>query len=193
MKPFIVALALSMATAASAQTPHAGGNRRGVEMTSRYGASDTDLQSILYFEDIGLEKIRFTGAPLDGRDYVVSIAYFRIRGDELALRVLSKATPGRSAKIELQFNGFSKRILFDLSAQEDEFVLKNFLGSRSSAPIDLDAENVLLAYMMPYVKADGSKQYCDVVQSQVKPEDMGTAFKIPRYFLIKIKFLQAAG
>ncbi len=42
--------------------------------------------------------------------------------------------------------------------------------------------------MMPYVKKDGSKQYCEVAQSGVNLEELGTKYAIPRYFLIGIKF-----
>ncbi len=42
--------------------------------------------------------------------------------------------------------------------------------------------------MMPYVEKDGSKKYCEVVQAGVSPEDLGTKYAIPTYFLIDIKF-----
>ena len=48
--------------------------------------------------------------------------------------------------------------------------------------------SVILTYIMPYQKKDGSKQYCEVVQSGVNPEELGKKYGIPRYFLIEIKF-----
>ena len=212
MQNNVAILALFMATTASAQITPPTQSQRSVEMTSQYGAPDIDLQSILYFEDIGLEKIKFVGEQLNGRDYIISIedyvngtlstkktvfdsredSYFRIRGNELPFRVLSKAYPGKSAKLEFQFSGFAKRVDYYLLPNEGEFALKSFLGSQPSMPVDLSTENVVLTYMMPYVKEDGSKQYCDVVQSSVVPEQLGKKYKIPRYFLIKIKFFPAA-
>ena len=204
-------LAFCAIATASAQATSSANGRRGVEMTSQYGAPDVDLQSILYFEDIGLEKVKFAGEGLDGGDYMISIedyvngtlsarkavfdsredSYFKIHGNELLFRVLSKADPGKSVKLEFQFNGFSKRVSFDLLPNEEAFALKSFLGSRPSAPVDLEAENIVLTYMMPYVAGDGSTQYCDVVQSDIAPEQLGKKYGIPRYFLIKIRFFPA--
>ena len=204
-------LAFCTIATASAQATLPAQGQRGVEMTSQYGAPDIDLQSILYFEDIGLEKVKFAGEGLEGGDYMISIedyvngtlsarktvfdsredSYFKIRGNELPFRVLSKTDPGKSVKLEFQFNGFSKRAGFDLLPKEEAFALKSFLGSRPSVAVDLEAENVVLTYMMPYVAGDGSTQYCEVVQSDIAPEQLGKKYGIPRYFLVKIRFFPA--
>ncbi len=207
----IFALCTVTTTTAAAPATLPAHGQRDVEMTSQYGAPDVDLQSILYFEDIGLEKVKFSGDGLKDGDYVISIedyvngalsarkpvfdsredSYFKIRGDELSFRVLSKTDPGKSVKLEFQFNGFSKRVGFDLLPNEEAFALKSFLGSRPSVPVDLEAENNVLTYMMPYVAGDGSTQYCEVVQSNIAPEQLGKKYGIPRYFLVKIKFFSA--
>lgn len=209
----MIAAALFAVTSATGPVTQPAQDRYEAEMSSHYGAQDAELQSILYFEDIGLEKLQFTGPHLKGSDYIISIEdyadgalsartdifdsredpYFKVRGNELAFRVLSRTDAGKSVKFQFQFNGFAKRVTYDLRPHEEAFALKNFLGARTSIPVDLKAENVALTYMMPYVEKDGSKQYCDVVQSGVPPESLGKKYRIPRYFLIKIRFAPANG
>lgn len=179
-----------------------------IKMRSQYGSDEIELQSVLYFEDIGLEKLTFSGSDLNNKDYLITISefvdgrstktdvifdskddsYFRIKGNEFTFLVLSKVTSEKTVKIEFQFNGFRKRKEYVVSNDQKEFALKNFLGSKSELIIPSNANTYILTYMMPYTKADGSTQYCEVVQSDVSAEDLGKKYAIPRYFLIGIKF-----
>lgn len=179
-----------------------------VLMRSEYGSDDIDLQSVLRFEDISMEILTFSNSNLKGKDYLITIKdfvngklmktdvafdskedpYFKIREDKLVFRVLTKVTSENTVKFDFQFNGFSKRKEYKVAANHKEFATKNFLGSKSEVLIPLDKSNYILTYMMPYQKKDGSKQYCEVVQSGVNPEELGKKYAIPRYFLIDIKF-----
>lgn len=179
-----------------------------IRMRSQYGSENNELQSVLYFEDIALEKLTFSGKGLEGKDYLITVkefvdgaptktdvvfdskddAYFKIKGDELAFRVLSQVTAGNTVRFEFQFNGFRKRMEYPIAAGQKEFALKDFLGSEPELAIQPDADTYVLTYMLPYTKEDGSTQYCEVVQSGVGPEELGRKYAIPRYFLIGIKF-----
>ena len=179
-----------------------------VSMRSDYGSENVDLQSVLRFEDISMEKLTFSDSKLKGRDYLITVkdfvngklvktdvafdskedAYFKIRGDTLTFRVLTKVTGENVVKFDFQFDGFSKRKEYKVAANHKEFASKNFLGSKSEVLISSDKSNYILTYMMPYQKKDGSKQYCEVVQSDVNPEEIGKKYGIPRYFLVEIKF-----
>jgi hypothetical protein len=179
-----------------------------IKMRAQYGTDNSDLMSVLYFENIGLSKMTFAGNDLKGKDYQISIkefvngkpvkteivfdskedAYFKIKDDKFGFRVLTKVTAENVAKFSFQFNGFMKEKEYKVGAGQKEFALKSFLGSQPELSIPFNTNAYILTYMMPYVKKDGSKQYCEVAQSGVNPEDLGTKYAIPTYFLIDIKF-----
>lgn len=177
-------------------------------MRVNYGAENVDLQSVLYFENIGLGKMMFSGNDLKDKDFQISIkefvrgkltktdvvfdskedAYFKIKSDKFIFRVLTKVTGENTLKFDFQFNGFSKQKEYKVAANHKEFALKSFLGSSPEISMPLNANTYILTYMMPYVKKDGSTAYCEVAQSGVNPEDYGKKYSIPVYFLIDIKF-----
>ena len=179
-----------------------------ISMRAEYGSENADLQSVLAFENINLNKMKFSGANLSGRDFQISIKefvggkltrseivfdskedeYFRIKSDNFGFRVLAKRTTENTVKFDFQFAGFSKAAEYKINAGHKEFALKTFLGNKPDVSIPLNANTYILTYMMPYVKKDGSKQYCEVAQSGVSPEELGKKYAIPTYFLIDIKF-----
>ncbi len=179
-----------------------------IKMRASYGSENVDLQSVLYFEEIGLSKMTFSGSDLKGRDFQISVkkivrgkpakaevvfdskedAYFKIKSDKFVFRVLTKTTSENTVKFDFQFDGFSKQKEYPVAAGQKGFALKTFPGSQPEQSIPLNANAYILTYMMPYVKKDGSKAYCEVAESGVNPEDLGTKYAIPTYFLIDIKF-----
>ncbi len=179
-----------------------------IKMRTEYGSENIDLMSMLYFENIGLDKMIFSGNDLKGKDFQISIKefvkgkltktdvvfdskedeYFKIKSDKFTFRVLTKITSEHTAKFHFQFNGFSKQKEYKVAANQKEFATKTFLGSQSEMSIPLNKSTYILTYMMPYLKKDGSKQYCEVAQSGIKPENFGKMYAIPTYFLIDIKF-----
>ncbi len=102
-----------------------------IKMQVKYGSENPDLMNVLYFEDIGLNKMSFTGNDLKGKDFQISVKefvngklaknevvfdstedeYFRIKGDKYGFRILTKTTPEHTVKLQFQFNGFSKLVL----------------------------------------------------------------------------------
>ena len=179
-----------------------------IKMSDQYGSENIDLMSVLYFERIGLDKMTFSGSDLNGKNFQISIKefvrgkltktevifdskedeYFKIKSDKLIFRVLTKITSENTAKFSFQFNGFSKVKEYKVAAGQNDFAAKNFLGRSDEMSIPLNKNTYILTYMMPYEKKDGSKQYCEVAQSDVNPEDFGKVYAIPTYFLIDIKF-----
>ncbi|MEJ7861276.1 MAG: hypothetical protein WKF90_06520 [Pyrinomonadaceae bacterium] len=177
-------------------------------MRINYGSENVDLQSILQFEDIDLNKMSFSGNDLKDKDFQISIKefvrgklsktevvfdskeddYFKIKSDKFIFRVLTKVSSENTVKFDFQFNGFSKQKEYKVAAGQKEFALKSFLGSKPELAMPLNTNTYILTYMMPYVKKDGSTQYCEVAQSGVNPEDLGKKYAIPVYFLIDIKF-----
>jgi hypothetical protein len=180
-----------------------------IKMQIGYGSENAELMSVLYFEDIGLNKMIFSGNDLKGKDFQISVKefvkgklaknevvfdskedeYFRIKSDKFTFRIMTKTTLANTVMFQFQFNGFSKRREYKIAANQKEFTSKTFLGSSQDEKIiPLNTETYVITYMMPYQKKDGSKQYCEVAQSGVNPEEFGTKYAIPAYFLISIKF-----
>lgn len=179
-----------------------------IKMSAQYGSENADLQSILQFENIALNKMIFDGNDLKDKDFQISVkefvggklrkthvvfdsredAYFKIKSGKFAFRVLTKTTSENTVKFDFQFNGFSVGKEYKVGAGQKDFALKTFLGAKPEQSIPVGASAYILTYMMPYVKKDGSKQYCEVAQSGVAPEELGTKYAIPTYFLIDIKF-----
>jgi hypothetical protein len=201
MKKFsflLLAIFLFVSTAAA---------QSGIRMKMAYGSENVDLMSLLYFEDVGFGKMMFAGEDLKGKDYQISIRefvggnparsevvfdskedeYFKVKDNNFVFHVLTKTT-GETVKFQFQFNGFSKAKEYKIPAGEKDFVLKNFLGRATETEIPIGQSINILTYMMPYRRPDGSSTYCEVVQSGVRPEDLGKKYAIPTYFLIDIKF-----
>lgn len=179
-----------------------------IKMRTQYGSENIELMSVLSFEGIALDKITFSGNDLKDKNFQIIIKkfvrgrltntdvafdsteddYFKIKSDKFNFRVLTKTTSANTVKFDFQFNGFSKQKEYKVAANQKEFASKDFLGGKSETSIPLKANTYILTYMMPYQKKDGSKQYCEVAQSGVNPEELGTKYAIPTYFLIGIKF-----
>lgn len=179
-----------------------------IKLRHKYGAESADLQSYLYFEDVKLERLSFTGSDLKDKDYQIFIkkyvsgklaqtdtvfdskqdSYFKINDNHLDFRVFAKRNMNDTVKFDFQFNGFSQSKEYKVTKNQKEFALKNFLGSKPEQSILLNDSNYILTFMMPYIKKDGETTYCDVVQSGAAPEELGKKYPIPLYFLIDIKF-----
>lgn len=179
-----------------------------IKMQNKYGSENIDLLSVLRFEEIGMSKLMFSGNDLTGKNFQISVKqfdkgkltktdvvfdsredeYFRIKSDKLVVRILTKITHEQTAKFDFQFDGFSKAREYKIGRNHRGFAQKDFLGNSKEVSIPLNAGTYILTFMMPYEKKDGSKQYCEVAQSGVNPEEFGTKYAIPTYFLIDIKF-----
>jgi hypothetical protein len=179
-----------------------------IKMKSEYGSDNSDLLSVLRFEDIGLSKMIFTGKDLIDKDFQISVKeytsgklakeevvfdskeseYFKIKGDKFSFKILTKITPQHTAKFDFQFNGFSTMKEYKVGENFKGFAQKDFIGSQKEIAILLNANTYILTYMMPFARKDGSTSYCEVAQSGINPEEFGTKYAIPTYFLIDIKF-----
>ncbi|MDQ8003670.1 MAG: hypothetical protein REI64_02655 [Pedobacter sp.] len=176
-------------------------------ITSKRGLNFKDLQHILYFEGISLEKFNIKSADLKGKNFQIIIKeyikgtltkidtvfnsredeYFRIKSDSLNFAVLTKMTDKNYFKIHFQFDGFSSARKYHVTPETAEkFTLKNFFGAKPQLPIVFSKLNYVLAYMTPYVRPDKSEAYCEVAQSEINPEKLHEKYKLPHYFLIGI-------
>lgn len=204
--PVFLSLALGLSVTTSAQNNLSP----GVVLSAETGSRSADLQSILYFEGINMEKFMIRGTELSGRDFQLNVkefvegrlvktdtifnshedAYFRLKADSLPFRAISKITESGVFKIRFQFNGFAVNREYQLSATEkNKFTLKDFLSQKKEMSIDFAKGNYLLAFMPPYIRPNKSEAYCEVAQSGTDPEKLFDKYGLRHYYLFEISFL----
>ena len=87
------------------------------------------------------------------------------------------------------FDRFSTTKYYDIKTSEDSYALHDFLGNEKSIPIEVKKATYILGYFLPYLdKESGWKKYCEVSGSKILPEEWGSTFNIPNYFLVEILF-----
>ncbi len=181
-----------------------------VKVTNNYGSENEEIQNLIDFENIYIEKLNFEGEQLKGKFYEISIKeyvngklksqsvlfdgseddYFKINSDKTSLKFHFKMADGK-LKTYIRGERFgSKKSYFKLKDDSDKYSLKDFFGSKETLDINVNSKDEIpiFAIITPTIHKDGSGSYCEVVQSNVKPENLGEHFKIPHYFLITITF-----
>ena len=179
-----------------------------VKMTNNYGSENSEIQDIINFENIYIEKLNFESEKLNGKFITISIDeykngklkntsilfdgsesdYFKIDSDKESLKFFFKMTDGK-LKIYIRGQKFgSKKSFFKLFENSEKYALKDFFGSKSELNLDINKKNAVFAIITPTVHKDGSGSYCEVAQSNIEPEKLGEQFKIPHYFIINIEF-----
>lgn len=182
-----------------------------IKLTANYGSENNDIQNLLDFDDIYIEQLHFEGENLKGKHYEISLQeftkgklthtyslfdtygnddYFKLKSNKESLKFFFKTTD-KKVKIYVQGTQLgSKTVYFKLKSPFEDYALKDFFGSKKELNFDIsnNQEIPLLALITPTIHKDGSSSYCEVAQSDIKPENFGTHFKIPHYFIITIKF-----
>jgi len=180
-----------------------------VKMTHEYGSGNPEVQEIMDFENMYVEKLNFEGEPIRGKFFMIRLDeykngrlkrssvlfngsesdYFKIGSDKESLRFYFKMADGKM-KTYLKGQKFgSKKSYFKLYEDSERYALKDFFGNKSEYKLDLAQKNPVFAIITPTMHKDGSGSYCEVAQSNVAPENLGEHFKIPHYFIINIEFL----
>lgn len=83
----------------------------------------------------------------------------------------------------------SKKQYRKLYLDSDLYAVKDFFGGSDKYKINLSNSNALFAIITPTVHLDGAGSYCEVVQSNIKPENLGKVYSIPHYFIVRIGFI----
>ncbi|WP_286927609.1 hypothetical protein [Flavobacterium sp. UBA4197] len=181
-----------------------------VKITNNYGSENREIQDVIDFENIYIERLNFEGGQLNGKYYEINIQefvkgklvhkellfdgaetdFFKINSDKESLKFFFKMAD-RKLKTYIRGMKFgSKKSYFKLQDDSDKYALKDFFGSKEELFLDINSQQEIpvFAIITPTIHKDGSGSYCEVVQSDIKPENLGTHFKIPHYFLITMKF-----
>ncbi|RED24683.1 hypothetical protein BD847_1418 [Flavobacterium cutihirudinis] len=182
--------------------------QNNIKVTSNYGSENKDIQNLIDFENIYIEQLNFEGKDLIGKQYSINLQefkngklisksvlfdgegndYFKIKSEKESLKFLFKMTDGK-LKTYIRGSGFgSKKSYFNLKDDSDQYALKDFFGNKKELNLVANQETAVFAIITPTKHDDGSSSYCEVVQSDIKPENLGTHFKIPHYFLVTLQF-----
>jgi len=186
---------------------------QNVKVTSNYGSENQDIQDLINFENIFFDKLNFQSENLKGKTYKIALEefkkgklvktsvifdgseadIFKIDKDKLSLKFAFKLSDGKLKTFvigkTISGQGFySKKFYSKLHNEEDDYALKNFLGSKEDISLDINKKNAIFAIITPTIHEDGTGSYCEVAQSDIAPEKLGEKFKIPHYFLVSIKF-----
>jgi len=181
-----------------------------IKLQTKYGSDNKELHSLLRFQEVETIKLTFTGDDLKGKNYRLLVKEYTngslAKTDTIMDSVKFDYTPAISdsvfefkyyvktqinntIKMNFMFSRFSTPRLYDIRTSEDKYALHDFLKTSDPMPIELNTKTLIMGYFLPYVdKETGWKKYCDVSGSTHKPEDWGTAFDIPNYYLIEILF-----
>lgn len=183
-------------------------SQQQVVMKSSYGSGNQEIDDLMFFEQIGLVKLVFESNELKGKHIEVTLKEFK----NGKLKTTKKLFDGEGydffkidssytfIKFYFKYHKSSMDIFiktpyfaslkqsFKLYNTNEEYVLKDFLGSKNEEQVPLDEGFPVLAIITPHKQKDGLSSYCEVAQSGVEPSQLGTKFNIPHYFVIYMKF-----
>lgn len=181
-----------------------------IKLETSFGSENKEIQDILRFQDIETIKLKFYGAGLKNKNYRLLVKeytngnlakvdtimdtskseYFSSINDTIfGFRYFVKTQIDNTIKMKFLFNHFSTERNYNIRKIEDKYALHDFLDANENMSINEAKSNVILGYFLPYTDIEtGWKKYCEVSASEHKPEDWGSIFNIPNYYLIDIIF-----
>ena len=182
---------------------------QNMKITSEYGSKDSFTNQLMEFQNITVEKINFSAPELVGKYPLVKIkefkngkltkteillhpeTYVKIEKSDYNLRFFTELND-QSNTLKTYIRGErigTARKSFPLISKSAEYAFKDLFGNQKELILDLSKENTLFLITTPHPQANGFSSWCEIAQSDIAPEELGTHFKIPHYFLITIQFL----
>jgi hypothetical protein len=176
------------------------------KMELKYGAETEELNQILSFQNMYKQSVKLSGSNLNGKYYQIFVkeykanklvnidtlfdgsetSYFNIEGDSTSFEFFAQ-TANNELKVQIMTPRFnSKKLIYKTFPNNHDYALKDFLGEKKGLDIVVGKPFYAFAIITPTIHKNGSGSYCEVAQSDTDPEDFGTKFKIPHYFLVQI-------
>lgn len=184
-------------------------SQNNVKMFTEFGSKNNEINSLMLFENIGVEKVSFEGSELIGKYYEINLKEYK-KGKLTNTKKLFDIEGVDFLKIDSIYTSFkffekikdnkitifieSPRMYGEKSTfkiekgKEQDYILKDFQGTKKFIYVPTNEEYPILAIITPTKQKDGSSSYCEVAQSEVSPEKFWEKFEIPHYFVITIKF-----
>lgn len=182
-----------------------------IKMQAELGVEDKVINYILDFQNISIEHFKFYGEGLKGKVPIITLKEFK-KGKLIKTETLFNGEESR-AHFEIDSSYFDFRFFASLDNENRQFktwirayrfgagrkqyvltkdkfgyAMKDFFGGKKELMFGAKDEIPLLAIITPHKQENGWGSYCEVVQSGVKPEDLGKHFGIPHYFLVTVSF-----
>ena len=200
---FLLAVALISFSSVTAQQSQ-------IQLETKFGSENKDIHELLKFEGIEILDLNFYGEHLKEKEYTILIKEFTngslsrtdtlisskndsylqpIDKDTFKFKFFVKTQLDNTIKMNSIFDGFSTNKTYNIKAPEDAYALHDFLNGVEPMKIEIGKPTYIMGYFLPYFdKETGWKKYCEVSGSKYNPDDWGTMFNIPNYFLIEILF-----
>lgn len=181
-----------------------------VQLETKYGSENKDMHELLRFEGVEIIDLDFSGEQLKNKDYTILIKEFTngslsntdtlvssekdnylqpIDKGRFKFKFFVKTQLDNTIKMTSIFDRFSTNKKYDIKTTEDNYALHDFLNGLEPMTIEIGKPTYIMGYFLPYLdKETGWKKYCEVSGSKYNPDDWGTMFDIPNYFLIEILF-----
>lgn len=204
MKKIVMCVTLAIAG-------HTFAKAQEVKMTADFGVEDKVTNYILDFQNISIEHFKFYGEDLKGKVAVVVLKEFK-KGKLVKTEKLFDGEESRD-HFKIDSSYFDFRFFASLDnenrqfrtwirasrfgagkrqyvLQKDKFgyAMKDFFGSKKELTFGINDEIPLLAMITPHKQENGWGSYCEVLQSDIQPKDLGKHFGIPHYFLVTVVF-----
>lgn len=171
------------------------------------GTPHEDLMHVMQIQGIHMTKVKINGDELAGKNYKINLKdfsngklvathlifdsnkdeLFKFKEKEFGFNVLIKRMTPTTMRVDFRFSGFSVTKNLEVKNNHTDFLLKSFQKNLDGIAIDMNKPNHFLALMMPYQLPNQATRYADVANANIKPEDLGNSFPIPRYFLVEIE------
>lgn len=200
MKKTLLFVVLFFATIAFSQT---------LKITQNYGSSNPEIQELMDFQKIYVENFNIENPELRNKNWEINISeyvegkltsktklgdtseadFLKIRYSPFAIKMFTQIKNGYLTINGKFYNYNTKTLHLKLSekSKEDDYILRDFFSMKLVLEYPIQEEFPLFAIITPTIHKDGSSSYCEVVQSDIKPEKLGEHFKIPHYFLVTMK------
>ncbi|WP_347924727.1 hypothetical protein [Pontimicrobium sp. SW4] len=181
-----------------------------VHLQTEYGSKNKEVHELLRFEGIEIIDLNFSGEQLKEKEYTILIKEFTngslsktdtlisskqddylqpIEKDNFGFKFFVKTQLDNTIKMTSIFDRFSTNKTYNIKATDDSYALHDFLNGTEPMKIEIGKPTYIMGYFLPYLdKETGWKRYCEVSGSKYNPDDWGTMFNIPNYFLIEITF-----
>lgn len=183
-----------------------------IKMTVEFGVKEKVINHILDFQNITIENFKFKGEALKGKVPVIIMKEFEkgelVKTDTLLNGIQDKTFLEIDSSYyefrffseldneNLKFHTWIRNARFgagrrQYTLQKDKFgyAMKDFFADKKVLTYETGQSIPLLAMITPHEQKNGWGSYCEVVQADVKPEDLGKHFGIPHYFLVTVSFL----
>jgi hypothetical protein len=181
-----------------------------IQLETKFGSENKEIHELLRFEGIEIIDLNFSGTQLKEKNYTILIKEFTngslsktdtlisskndsylqpIDKDIFKFKFFVKTQLDNTIKMTSIFDGFSTNKKYEIKAPEDAYALHDFTNGIEPMKIEIGKPTYIMGYFLPYLdKETGWKKYCEVAGSKYNPDDWGTMFNIPNYFLIEILF-----